>query len=96
MPPYSEEPDSAGPTEQERTVEAAETLLQESVEHLSQLNAPHLVGVAARKELMYLRPHLQRAVEALEGIERRRGLTDRELNLQHAFKMLLAATRWPG
>ena len=84
--------DSAGPTEREPKVGVAEALVRETVERLSRLNPPHLVGVAARKDLMDLRPHLE---EALEDIERRRDLSDRERDLQHAFKMLLAVIRRP-
>ena len=76
-------------------VEAAEARVQETVEHLSQLNSSH-PAETARKDLMNLRPQLEEALEALENIERRRTLSDRERNLQHAFKMLLAVRRRPG
>lgn len=36
-----------------------------------------------------MKPHLQRALEALEDIQHRRSLTDKELAQQCAFKMLL-------
>jgi hypothetical protein len=87
--------ESAEPNEQELKVEAAEARVQEAVEHLSQLNSPH-PAEAARKDLMDLRPQLEEALEALENLQRRRTLSDRERNLQHAFKMLLAVRRRPG
>lgn len=88
--------ESAGRSEQELKVEAAEALVRETVGRLSQLYPPHLVGAAARKDLMDLRPRLEEAIEALEDIERGRDLTDRERDLQRAFKMLLAIRRRPG
>jgi hypothetical protein len=87
--------ENAAQSEQELKVEAAEALVQEAVGRLSRLNAPYL-AVAAREDLMDLRPHLEEAMEALEDIERSRDLTDKERELQHAFKMLLAARRPPG
>jgi hypothetical protein len=87
--------ESAEPNEQELKVEAAEARVQEAVEHLSKLDSLHPVE-AARKDLTDLRPHLAEAIEALENIERRRTLSDRERNLQRAFKMLLAVRRRPG
>jgi hypothetical protein len=87
--------ESAEPNEQELKVEAAEARVQEAVEHLSQLDSPH-PGEIARKDLMNLRPHLEEAMEALENIEGRRALSDRERTLQHAFKMLLTVRRRPG
>jgi hypothetical protein len=87
--------ENASQSEQELKVEAAEALVREAVGRLSQLNAPHLAG-AAREDLIDLRPHLDEAIEALEDIERGRELTDRERELQHAFKMLLALRSPPG
>lgn len=73
-------------------VDAAETLMRETVKHLSRRCPPDLLGEAAREDLMELKPHLQGALEALEDIQRRRSLTHKELAQQHAFKMLLAVT----
>jgi hypothetical protein len=84
--------ESAGSKEQELKVEAAEVRVRKAVEHLSQLDSTHPVE-AARKDLTDLRPHLEAAMEALENIERCRTLSDRERNLRHAFKMLLAVRR---
>jgi hypothetical protein len=76
-------------SEPERAVEVADALVQRTVERLSGYTSD-LLGVAARKELLDLRPHLEEALAALEDIERRRSLTDKELAQRHAFKMLLA------
>ena len=77
----------------ERSVEAANALLQQTVELLSRRCPPHMLEEAAHDDLVYLRPHLQEALGALVDIERRRDLTDEELARRRAFKMLLAATR---
>jgi hypothetical protein len=73
----------------EHRVEQTDALLQYTVEHLIRRCPAHLVGVAAREDLLELRPHLQGALAALEDIERRRDLTDEELTRRRAFKMLL-------
>jgi len=70
-------------------VEETDALLQYTVERLSRRCPTHLIGTAAREDLLGLRPHLQDALAALEDIERRRDLTDEELARQRAFKMLL-------
>ena len=57
---------------------------------------PGQMAPAARKALIDLRSPLEKALEALEDIERRRDLTDREEDLQHAFKMILTARSQPG
>jgi hypothetical protein len=41
-------------------------------------------------DLLYLRPHLKEALAAMADIEEHRDLTDDELALRRAFKMLLA------
>jgi hypothetical protein len=46
--------------------------------------------------MLDLRPHVEAALETLVDIEERRGPTDGEQDLQHAFKMLLDARRLPG
>jgi flagella basal body P-ring formation protein FlgA len=60
-----------------------------TVERLSRRCPAHLVGAVARENLLELRPLLQDALAALEDIERRRNLTEEELALRHAFRMLL-------
>jgi hypothetical protein len=84
------EMDSQERTEAERAaVEATEALVVEAVKLLSRGCPPDLIGEAAREDLLALKPHLQRALEALEDIQHRRSLTDKELAQQCAFKMLL-------
>ena len=46
---------------------------------------------AARDEKRSLKPHLEEAMEALKEIERCRVLTDQELALRRAFRMLLVS-----
>jgi hypothetical protein len=43
-----------------------------------------------------MRAQVEAALAALRDIEERRNLTDRERNLQRAFKMLLEVRRPPG
>jgi hypothetical protein len=75
-----------------RVVQAA-ALLQDTIEHLSRRFPAHLVGEAARENLLELRPHFEDALGALADIERNRSLTDEELARQRAFKtLLLSAT----
>jgi hypothetical protein len=76
---------------QER-VDAAAMLLTEMIDSLRRHPSDQLAP-AAREALIDLRSPLEKALEALEDIERRRDLTDREEDLRHAFKMLLAAGR---
>lgn len=76
-------------TKPEQRVEATDVLLQDSVERLSRGCPTHLVGVAAREDLLELRPHLKDALDALADIEGRRNLSDEELARRRAFKMLL-------
>ena len=76
-------------TKLEQTVEATDALLQDTAERLSRHCPTHLVGVAAREDLLELRPHLKDALDALADIEGHRNLTDEELALRRAFKMLL-------
>jgi len=45
--------------------------------------------VAAREDLLELRPHIQDALDALADIERGRDLTDEELARRRAFRMVL-------
>jgi hypothetical protein len=78
-----------GRSEPERRVEAADALLQQTVELLSRRCPPHMLEEAARDDLVYLRPHLEKALGAIADIEQRRGLTDEELARRRAFKMLL-------
>ncbi len=71
-------------------VDTAATLLTEMIGGLRRHPSDQLAPVA-REALIDLRSPLEKALEALEDIERRRDLTDREEDLRHAFKMLLAA-----
>jgi hypothetical protein len=73
----------------ERMVEQTDVLMKSTVEHLTRRCPAHLVGAAAREDLLELRPHLKDALAALEDIERRRDLTDEELARRRAFKMIL-------
>ena len=73
-------------------VEEAEALVRERVKLLARSYPSDLLEEAARENLLDLKPHLQGALEALEDIQRRRSLTDKEHAQQHAFKMLLAVT----
>jgi hypothetical protein len=79
----------------DQTVQETDELIQQAVERLSRGYPPHLVGEAARDDLLDLRPHLQAALAALESIEQRRDLTAEELTLRRAFKMLLTETLLP-
>jgi hypothetical protein len=76
----------------DQTVQETEELIQQAVERLSRRYPPHLVGEAARDDLLDLRPHLQAALAALDSIEQRRDLTAEELTLRRAFRMLLTET----
>ena len=71
-------------------VEAAQTLVVETVKLLSRTCPPSLLGEAAREDLLALKPRLEEALEALEDIKWRRSLTEEEINQHYAFKMLLA------
>jgi hypothetical protein len=73
----------------EQRVEQTDALLQHTVERLCRRCPAHLVGAAAREDLLELRPHLEDALGALAEIERRRDLTDEELTRRRAFKILL-------
>ena len=73
----------------EQRVEETDALLQDTVERLSRRCPAHLVGVAAREDLLELRLHIQDALDALADIERRRELADEELARRRAFKMVL-------
>jgi hypothetical protein len=73
----------------ERAVEATDTLVQQTVEHLARYCPLPLLGEAACEELLDLRPHLEEALGALEDLEGRRGLTDKEFAQRRAFKTLL-------
>jgi hypothetical protein len=85
---------SAGRVERQKIEEVA-ALLAELVDGLRRRPSDQMVS-AAREALMDLKPHAEAALEALETIERGRELTDRERDLKHAFKMLLAVRRQAG
>ena len=76
-----------------RVVEHSDALVRRTVLGLSRLPAEHILEGAARDELRGLKPHLEEALEALEEIEQRRGLTHQELAQRRAFRMLLDACR---
>ena len=80
--------------EQQRRVEEAAALLVETLDNLRRRPSDQM-GAAARVALLDLRPHVEAALETLESVEERRALTDRERELQRAFKMLLVARRLP-
>ena len=87
---------SAGREELElrQRVDRAAKLLTERIESLRR-HPPDQMASAAREALIDLRSPFEKALEALEEIERRRDLTDTERDLRHAFKMLLAARSRP-
>jgi hypothetical protein len=70
-------------------LEATETLVLETVKLLSRSCPSEFLPEAAREDLLALKPHLEEALEALEEIQRRRSLTEKERSQQYAFKMLL-------
>ena len=77
-----------------RVVEHSDALVRQTVLSLSRLPAGgHILEGAAREEIRGLKPHLEEALEALEEIESRRGLTDQELAQRRAFRMLLETGR---
>jgi hypothetical protein len=76
--------------EKQQRVEEAAALLVETLDDLRRRPSDQM-GPAAREALLDLRPHVEAALETLETVEERRALTDRERDLRHAFKMLLAA-----
>jgi hypothetical protein len=78
--------------EQQQTVDEAAALLVETLDRVQRCPSDQM-GTAARDALMGLRPHVEAALETLEDLEERRSLTDREQDLKHAFKMLLAVRR---
>ena len=76
-------------------VDAAAKLLTEMIDGLRR-HPPDQMASAAREALTDSRAPLERALEALDVLERRRGLTDREQDLRHAFKVILVAGSQPG
>jgi hypothetical protein len=76
----------AGPA----VVDATQALVVETVTLLSRSCPPSLLGEAAREDLLALKPRLEEALEALEGIKCHRSLTEQERSQHYAFKMLLA------
>ena len=76
----------------QQRIEDAAALLAEMVDGLRR-HPSNQMASAAREALADLRPHVEAALEKLETIERGRDLTDRERDLQHAFKMLLTVRR---
>ena len=76
----------------ERTIEATDKLLRETVGYLSRQSHAHAVGVAACDSLLDLRPHLEDGLSALADIEQSRELTDQEASWQRAFRIALVAS----
>jgi hypothetical protein len=52
---------------------------------------PHLAQTPQNEDLARLKPHLKEALETLERLERRRGLSDREKMRGGALRMLLTS-----
>jgi hypothetical protein len=52
-----------------------------------------LIGEAARKDLLDLKPYLEEALTTIEDIERVRSLTAEEIAQRSAFRIVLVATR---
>jgi hypothetical protein len=77
-------------------VDATQALVVETVTLLSRSCPPSLLGEAAREDLLALKPRLEEALEALEGIKCRRSLTYKERSQHYAFKMLLACREVEG
>jgi hypothetical protein len=90
LPPTNGRSEEHALREATRVVEHSDALVRRTILGLSRLPAEHILEVAAREEMRGLKPHLEEALEALEEIEGRRGLTDQELALRRAFKLLLA------
>jgi hypothetical protein len=88
----TEEQRSAGRAELDllERVDGAVELLTQTVDSQRQ-HPPDQMAAAAREALIDLRTPLEKALEALQEIERRRDLTERERDLRHAFEMLLVA-----
>ena len=80
-------------SELQRRVERTDALVQTAIEHLSRGYPEQAIGGAALEDLQQMRPHLEEALAALVQIEERRKLTEKELSLRRAFKMLFEATR---
>lgn len=80
--------------EQQQRVKEAAALLTETAHSLRRRPSDRM-QVAAREALMDLKPHVEAALETLRNIEERRDLTDRERDLQRAFKMVLEARMLP-
>jgi hypothetical protein len=70
-------------------VETAAARMCETVEILCSC-PKEILGEAAREDLAALTPHFEDALVALEDIERRRCLTEKELAQRRAFRTLLA------
>ena len=67
----------------------AEELVTETVQLLVRNCPSDLLADAAHEDLLALRPQLLKALEALEDINQRRGLTEKELSQRYTFRMLL-------
>ena len=76
--------------ELQQRVDGAAKLLTEVVESLRRHPSDQMAS-AACEALIDLTAPLEKALEALEEIERRRDRTESERDLRHAFRMLLVA-----
>ena len=64
-----------------------------SLEWLCRSCPEELRGAEAHGELVKLMPRVREAIEALEDVEERRGLTEEERACRHAFMLLLDTGR---
>jgi hypothetical protein len=67
----------------------AQALVAETVRSIVRNCPPDHLADVAREDLLALEPHLQRALEALEDIKRRRSLTDNERSQRYTLRILL-------
>lgn len=67
--------------------------LERALEQLCRYCPEDLRGTVAHEELVTLMPRVQEAIEDLEGIEKRRPLTEEELAQRHAIRLLLRRPR---
>jgi hypothetical protein len=75
-------------SELECRIERTDILVQTAIGHLSRGYPEQAIAGAALEDLQQIRPHLEEALRALVQIEERRKLTEKELSLRRAFKML--------
>ena len=73
----------------ERRVEAADEIMVRTVVLLCKGCPPGALGPAAHDALAGMRPGVRGALGAIEAIEGRRPLTEKEVARRHAFELLL-------